>query len=129
MMWDSMSKVVYAASIAVLIFDTLASIVSRAFEVRYYYFSFGSLIIYFLAGVYTAKTGRLRDVIINLMFIGLVDASIGWLITVFIKPFQPSNSNPESVVGFIFVVVFVMAIAVVTGGAGYLVKTLTNKTR
>ncbi|MBL8205957.1 MAG: hypothetical protein JNM09_17105 [Blastocatellia bacterium] len=124
-----MRKVVYAASIAVLIFDALASIVSRTFEVRYYYFSFGSLIIYFLAGAYTAKTGRLRDAFINLMLIGLVDASIGWLITGFIKPFQTGNPKPESIVEFLLIAAFVMAIAVVVGGAGYLVKRLTNKKR
>ena len=75
--------------IAVIAFDTVASIASRATDIPYFWATFGSWIVYIGIGYFAARINPespLRVAAITGLISGLADASLGWAVSWAIGP-------------------------------------------
>lgn len=111
-------SVVLSGALAVILFDTLASFISRKFQISYGLFSIGSFFIYICVGFFGAKYGDLMRAVIIAGIIGVIDSTIGWYISWIIGPGQ---TNIElTVVNIASIIIFVTITALLFGLVGAL---------
>ncbi len=113
-----MGRAALFGAIAILLFDTVASLASRALGFPYGAAAIGSWIIYALTGAYAARSGRIRSGLSAGAVVGLVEATVGWWISVQIGPGMPPEGMPTPWgIAVTVVIVTLLAAAVGTMGA------------
>ena len=131
----NLTRLIVFGSIAVVVFDVIASIASMVLSVPYASFSIGSILIYAVAGYVAARLKPLHFSAWVGGLIGLVDATIGWAISWKIGPGKiedlPDATTISSTAGAIslvvFTIIFAVIFATICGLIGGLVAKLKNK--
>ena len=98
-------------ALAVLAFDLIGSILSRAIGFDYTLLAFGSLVIYAAVGIFASRDFFLLGPIAA-GIVGLVDSTLGWYLSWVIGPGKVEDLSPEIA---LLTVLFVTAEATVTG--------------
>ena len=78
--------------IGVLLFDVLAALISKTFNVKYTYVSFFSLFLYLFVGYMAALHIHQIAALTIAGLVGLVDGLVGWKITQKIHPHMPEEA-------------------------------------
>ncbi len=99
--------VVLIGAITVILFDTVASLASRNFQLNYGLFSVGSFLIYACVGFFGAKYGSLTLATVAAALIGLIDSTLGWYISWVIGPgrIEIETTSISILIAIIFVVI------------------------
>lgn len=107
----------------VLAFDTVAAVLSRAIGIEYGWFSLGSFSIYVLFGYLVARKSKWFYGGIVGAFLGLVESTIGWMISWYIGPGRLTAEIDSFLIAVtIILVVGVAAVLGLIGGATSLFK-------
>ena len=120
---DDAIKIVLIGAMAVLVFDTVASVLSLSTGLTYGWFSIGSSALYLIFGYLAARRSKWFFGGLVGAFLGLVDSTLGWTISWTIGPGKPDIEM--NIVLLAVTVVFVMIVAAVLGligGLGSLIK-------
>ncbi len=80
------SIILGASLLGILLFDVLAALISRMFQVKYAYISFFSLFLYLFIGYMAALHIHQIAALTIAGLVGLVDGLVGWKITQKIYP-------------------------------------------
>ena len=83
------SRILLYGALAVILFDTAASLASRTLGFAYTSASTGSYLIYAVTGFFAARVLGWKGAALAGLTLGLVDATIGWGISWLIGPGQP----------------------------------------
>ena len=114
-----MGRAALFGAIAVVLFDTVASLASRALGFPYGAAAIGSWIIYALTGAYAARDGRIRAGAGAGAVTGFVDATVGWWISMQIRPagVSPDAVLTPATIAVTVLTVSLMAAAIATIGS------------
>lgn len=116
---SSIARLATIASAGILVFDTMASLLSRATGFEYGLFALGSLAIYGLVG---AAAYRLRGSVglatMVAGVVGLTEATLGWYISWMLGPGRPTVGSMAIPAYIVTGVVTTLVIAVLAGQAG-----------
>lgn len=115
---------IVAASI--VLYDLMASLVSRGLQIEYSDFGFGSLVLYFLAGfVVSRKYGFLMGVLAGLVA-GIADSTLGLYISELVGPYTSAmlDLTSFSAEDFVYIITFVTIQSTIFGSFGALVAYL-----
>jgi hypothetical protein len=119
------NKLIVRGASAVIVYDFVASIISKYSGVHYANFTVGSLLIYAAVG-FLASRGRLgRTAMATVLagaVVGLTDATFGWAVSYLIGPGQPAK--PLTPLLWAFVAVIVTLSAAVLAAMGYAIGSL-----
>lgn len=84
------------ASIGIVLFDAVASVVSRSTGLGYGFFAIGSFAIYVLVGNKAYRmTGSLRTATLISVATGFVEGTLGWWVSWLIGPGRPAAGDPS----------------------------------
>jgi hypothetical protein len=123
------TKVIVLASVAVLVFDILASMVSMMLGFSYALASVGAFLIYGATGFYATKYANLKMGLFSSAIIGLIDVTLGWAISWTIGP-EKSVLQTIDLGGIVLVIVSVTLIATLSGlFGGFVSKVLPSVRR
>ena len=89
----SIRHVVWYGAIAVVLFDAIAALASRSMGFAYTNASYGSFLIYAIAGFFGAKVASWKGAALVGLALGLVDATIGWAVSWVIGPGRPPDTT------------------------------------
>jgi hypothetical protein len=123
-MKPSVTRIVAIASVTIVAFDCLAAFASRRIGFGYANAAWGSLIIQAATGFVAARaTGRVATGAWAAALVGLVEATVGWWLSMLIGPSGVSDvaRGPSEVA---FTIVLVVAIA---AGLGALAGTVGRR--
>lgn len=131
----NLTRLIIFGSIAVLIFDVIASIASIVLNVPYASFSIGSILIYAVAGYLAARLKPLHFSAWVGGLIGLVDSTIGWAISWKIGPGKIDDFSDSATISaiagaiseIVFTIIFAVIAAAICGLIGGLIAKLKNK--
>lgn len=112
----SLVKITLSACLAILIFDVLASLASRAFNFPYVAATPGSILIYAAAGFVAGRAHGVPQAAGVGVLVGEVESTIGWWLSTLIGPVQ--QATPVTPEEFVRVVVDVAIIGGIVGAAG-----------
>ena len=121
-----MLKAALICSTIVVLFDALASLVSKYTGASYGWFSFGSAAMYLIMGYVLTNRVRLnlKAAIITLLCAASTEATLGWLVSWLIGPGKLAASGggtAVSVMGLVFGAVFAVGFGTLFGWLGSLV--------
>jgi hypothetical protein len=123
----SSTQVLLGGAAFVVIFDAIASLISRAAEISYVRFSVGSWIIYALAGYLAARFAHdkaVQTAILGGVLLGATDSTLGWAISWLIGPGRMNGLTPGRWLG---IAVFVtLTASVVAGLAGLFARIMST---
>ena len=120
---DGAIKIVLIGAMAVLVFDTATSVLSLATGLTYGWFSIGSSVLYVLFGYLAARRSTWFFGGLVGAFLGLVDSTLGWIISWTIGPGKPDiEMDPVLIAATVVFVMIVAAILGLIGGLGTLLK-------
>lgn len=112
-------------SVLVIIFDTLASLISFHFQVSYGLFIIGSIFIYAYIGFYCARYGGLLWSAVGAAIIGAVDSTLGWYVAWAIGPGRTDNALNYTEI--LVTIIFIASMAIPVGLIGGLFYRLLNR--
>ncbi|HET6577638.1 MAG TPA: hypothetical protein VFG66_04910 [Gemmatimonadales bacterium] len=114
------TAVVVGAS-TVLLYDLVASLISRRFGIPYGRFSPGSFAVYAVTGSAAVQPGGLASAALAGLVVALIEATIGWALSWRLGPGRPppERRNASSISTAIAVVTMTGAIVGAIGGALY----------
>jgi len=104
--------------VAIILFDTLASIVSRVTGLSYHWFALGSALTYGAIGFSIVRAGDSATLYPTLLLVGAAEASVGWYISWQIGPGRPPVDQRVSPGLVLASVGFTLLIAVACGALG-----------
>jgi hypothetical protein len=107
-----------AVALAVVAYDTAASLVSLQAGIPYSYFALGSYLIYFGAGFLAARALGWRHGVVAGAVAGVTDATAGWAVSWALGPGRPSGGFSAWMLPF--TMAFVGMTAIVVGSLGAL---------
>lgn len=111
------------ASMVVLLYDAVASLVSLSAGIDYTWFVIGSAINALLFGFISGREGQWFDAGIVGAVMGLVDSTLGWTISWSLGPGRPDSEMSISEIGFVVIFVTIdTAILAFVGSALSLIK-------
>ncbi len=113
-------KTIAQGALAVVIYDIVASIVSKYSGVPYARFTAGSLILYAAVGFFAARNKARRSLGLALLagaVTGIVDASAGWTASSWVGPVVPAQ-HLTPLLWFIVAVIVVVS-ATILAAIGY----------
>lgn len=120
-------KLFLIGSIAILIVDTLGSILSRQLDFMYSALTPVSLMIYGTASFLISRKKNLKKGVIAAVLLGLFDGTIGWKISILLNA-NIDELDYEMTTGLIIMVVIsAMALAALMGLVGGGVGNFLNK--
>ena len=114
------AKVVILGCVAVIAFDIVASLSSRALNFPYASAGVGSYIIYFGVGFFAARAqafNPVRQAVVAAAVTGFADASLGWAISWIIGPGKLPNTDLTPT-RWAITALMVVTIAAVIGAVG-----------
>lgn len=118
-------RVVLTAGAAVLVFDAVVATTSRLFGFRYESAVIGSYLLYALAGYFGARAGgSIGAGILAAGAVGLVDSTLGWLISAAIGPGRPPAEAAATPAAIAAVVMMVPLLAGIIGLVGAVIARL-----
>lgn len=79
-------RIILIGAAAVLIYDTVASLLSIQLSLPYPAFALGSILIYFFVGFFAARKSRFTNALVAVFFVELVDVTLGWAISWHLGP-------------------------------------------
>jgi len=109
-------NVALLGSVVIVVYDIVASLLSRRFGWEYFLFSIGSAIIYTAVGYLASKGGPFYSAVLAATLVGLIDVTLGWYISWVIGPGRIESGFDANV--FIQSAGFVMAFSATFGGIG-----------
>ena len=101
-------------AITVVAFDVMFSLVSKALQINYVDFIFGSWILYAAAGFFVCRYLTFPEGILGGAVAGLSDSTAGWAVSSLIGPYM-SQPQPD-----LSPVLILIVIVVVTGSGAFL---------
>lgn len=110
--------VLLACSLGIIVYDSLASYISRGTGIDYQWFGLGSLVIYYLSGLFIARLKNIGFGVLAASTVGLVEATVGWAISYLIGPGKPQEAISLPII--LFVILFVVILAGFIGLIGAL---------
>jgi hypothetical protein len=116
-----MSRVVRGTlygAVAVLGLDTIGALASRAFGFEYALLAPLSLLLYAAVGAYVGTRDHVARAAGAGALVGLLDATIGWLIAWGIGPGRPQPGERITLLGLFNTMLFVAVLAAVAATAG-----------
>jgi len=122
--------VVLVSSLIVIAFDSLGAVAARHWGFPYTRLGIGSLIIYGVAGYMAARASTIRGGVLAAAFVGLVDATIGWIVSSIIGPgrLQYEDGSLINIAIVVFVVVYLAAgVGFIAGFVGHLRQGLWSR--
>jgi hypothetical protein len=111
----------------IVVFDLVASVISKTFEIDYVKLGWISWGLYFLAGYLACKYFDLPSGIIAGLVAGLADSTVGWLISWSVHPYMPFAQPQYTVPLIIVIVAFVAATGMFTGLLGALLFKIVQR--
>jgi hypothetical protein len=100
------SRVVLFGALVVLAFDVIAATASRMLDFPYGFVALGSYLIYAAAGHFAARaTGSISRGALAGFAVGLVESTLGWLLSAVIGPGRPIGAAAEPLLIAVAVVV------------------------
>ncbi len=121
--------VILLGSIAVLLFDALASSLSLQFGFAYARAAIGTYVIYAFAGFLAGRFGGWKHGALVGVALGLVDATIGWAVSWFIGPGKPVDGASLTPILWIGVALTVMLLGAILGAIGGAVGRVVHNRR
>ncbi len=112
----SLVKITLLACVAILIFDVLASIASRAFNFPYVAATPGSILIYAAAGFLAGRAHGVPQGAGVGALVGEVESTIGWWLSFVIGAIQPERATTSEELAS--VIVAMMVTGGIVGAAG-----------
>ena len=112
--------IVLIGALTVILFDTLASFVSRSFQIRYELFSIVSFLIYSCIGFFSGRHNSLTSSALAAGVVGLADSTLGWYISWIVGPGRIEGEMNSATISIM--VVFVMVTASILGLLGGLMS-------
>ncbi len=108
-------RVALCGAVAILVFDVIASVASRELGFPYRYAAIGSWLNYAVVAFAVGQRATIRGAVVATMFVGLVEASLGWWLSWLIGPgrWAAGTVTPAQVA---FILVFVLITAGIIGG-------------
>jgi hypothetical protein len=104
-------KIVSLGAVAVLVFDTVASLASKGLGFPYGYASIGSVLIYAMVGYFVYRRWGLIRAVGAAVLVELVDATLGWFISWQIGPGAlPIDQVSTPIIATTLVFVFIFAV-------------------
>ena len=110
--------VVLAGAIAVVLYDTAGSFLSRFLGFNYAWLTIGSILIYGTAGILAERDSLLVGVLAAVA-VGVIDGTVGWYISWVIGPGRPKEGLTAGTV--ISAIIFVATLSAISGTVGALV--------
>lgn len=112
------SRVLLLTGAAVLLYDGLMALASRQLGFDYGSGVLGSLLIYAAAGFFGARAHKAnRAGVLAGAFTGLVDSTLGWLLSAAIGPrVQQIETNPPDIIVVVWMVTLLGAVCGFVGG-------------
>jgi hypothetical protein len=120
-MTTSQVRVVVLGSVAVVVFDILASLASRQSGIPYVYAGVASFVIYLATGFFAGRVTVSNAIGVSALSAGIagfVDASIGWAVSWVLGPGRPLDGTQLTVTRSIGTAVFVVCLAAAVGAIG-----------
>lgn len=111
-------RVLFFASIALVLFDAIAALASESLGFSYGSAVYGSYLIYGLTGFFAARIGGTRAAIIAGVALGLVDATIGWGVSWLIGPGKPAIDTALTIWMWLVVAITVCITATICAVVG-----------
>jgi len=105
----------------VIIYDAVASIISKQFGIPYGDLTAGSLFIYAVVGFFASRINEKRSLVTAILagaFIGFTDATLGWLVSYLIGPGRPARPLTPLLWVFVAVTVTLSGAALAAVGCG-----------
>lgn len=109
-------KIALIGAVAVLLLDTVASILAVSFNLAYGWFSIGSFLLYLVFGYWTGRTSKWFVGGLVGVFMSIVESTFGWAISWYIGPGELTSEINPLVVGI--TIAFVMIVGAILGLAG-----------
>jgi hypothetical protein len=128
-----MNKFVFFILIGLMmvLFDTMASVISRAIQIEYSWFIFGSFFLYFLAGFLGCWLLSFSHGLLAGLVAGLSESTLGWAVSLWIGPKTIADPADITVLFAVLVIVVAMFMSSVIGAVGsaaaLILKKLTRK--
>lgn len=114
---------------SVVFYDALSSFLSRSLELEYTDFAIGSMLIYFLAGFWGAFRFSFLTGLVAGPFAGLLDATLGLLVSQLIGPFTEFNYEFVPFDKYFIMLLTVILASSIVGLAGAILGTLIRRLR
>jgi hypothetical protein len=109
--------IILTGAFAVLIFDTIGALISRSFGFGYQTLIIGSFLIYAAVGFAASKYGGLIFASLAGGITALIDATLGWYISLVIGPGHPAaEMDSMSIISTVTMVTIIGAIIGFIGG-------------
>ncbi|MBX3244125.1 MAG: hypothetical protein KF685_06680, partial [Acidobacteria bacterium] len=112
---------------SVVLYDALSSALSKALTLEYTEFAAGSMLIYFLSGCWGAWRFSFLTGLAASLFAGLIDATLGLLVSRLIGPFTTFNFEFVPFDKYFVMVASVMLGSSIVGLAGAALGTLIRR--
>jgi hypothetical protein len=119
---SSVVKIVAYGVVAIVAFDTIASLASRSFGFPYVYATAGSWIIYAAVGFAIGRLAPISYAAIGVATVGFAEATVGWWFSWIIGPGRTKSgtlSTTQFVTALLSVIVMGAIIGAISGAVGH----------
>jgi len=120
-------KNLFVVVLVIIVFDTVAALVSRRFQIDYSSLSLLSNLINIALGCWGASQHGLKFGVLFGTLAGFVDSTIGWLISAQIEPFYIDTRTTITFTSALMVIVIVTAQGAVCGAVGAIIYKLLDR--
>jgi hypothetical protein len=121
-----LQRLFLCGGIGVVVFDAVASVASRAFDFPYTRASIGSFVIYAVVGFVAGRRFGLAMAAAAGVFLGLVDASLGWAVSRALHANAPATPDVTPLL-WVIVAITVSVTAAICAVIGGVVARATRK--
>jgi len=112
---------------AIVLFDALASVLSRTLQIDYATLLWVSFLLYLAAGYFGCKYFDFLTGLGGGFVAGLTDSTLGWLVSSAIGPYTSTAQQQHGVVIILFTVIIVSVLGAFFGLIGALVRKIIRR--
>ncbi|TSD64612.1 hypothetical protein FFF34_011925 [Inquilinus sp. KBS0705] len=120
-------KLLFVGVLIIALFDAFGSIVSREVNFNSAYLAPVTFLLYGTFGFILAKWYNTKTGVLTAAALGLFDSTIGWEISMLLKPNTGDIKNDPSLSTWVITIIFVTGLAALCGLIGAMLLKITTK--